>query len=89
MAGGGGLPSAYFYFIGGIPFVIIGSLIYVHIFRKMHKSKIYRYNALGLLMLITAPRWLLYNHITFIKSSFYLFIIMYFFYKVKVRLETK
>jgi len=88
-AGGGGLPSAYFYFIGGLPFVIIGSLIYMNIFRKMHKSQNYIFNALGLLMLITAPRWLLYNHITFIKSSFYLLIILYLFYKVKVKLKPK
>ncbi len=87
MAGGGGLPSAYFYFIGGLPFVVVGSFIYVYIFRKMHKSQNYMYNALGILMLITAPRWLLYNHITFIKSSFYLFIIMYLFYKIKVKLK--
>lgn len=88
-AGGGGLPSAYFYFFGGLPFVIIGSLIYVNIFRKMHKSQNYIFNALGLLMLITMPRWLLYNHITFIKSSFYLLIILYFFYRVKVKVKTK
>ena len=88
-AGGGGLPSAYFYFIGGLPFVIIGSLIYMNIFRKMHKSQNYIFNALGILMLITIPRWLLYNHITFIKSSFYLLIILYFFYKVKVKSKPK
>lgn len=88
MAGGGGLPSAYFYFIGGLPFVIMGSLIYVYIFRKMHESQNYIYNALGILMLITTPRWLLYNHVTFVKSSFYLFIIMFLFYKVKVKFNS-
>lgn len=86
-AGGGGLPSAYFYFFGGLPFVILGSLIYVNIFRKMHKSQNYIFNALGILMLITTPRWLLYNHVTFLKSSFYLLIILYLFYRVKVKLK--
>lgn len=74
--GGGSLPSAYFYFLGGIPLVIFGSGIYVLFWRKVMSSESSILNSLALIILITMPRWILYNHITFFKSAFYLFLVL-------------
>lgn len=74
-SGGGSLISSYFYFIGGWAVVVIGPLLYGHLYRRVVKSGSIIFQLAALIIIVTIPRWLIYNHITFVKSAFYIVII--------------
>lgn len=75
-SGGGALISTYFYFLFGFFGVVFFSSLYSYIFKKVNLSKSRHINSITFLLIATSPRWLLYNHVTFIKSFLFYSILL-------------
>ena len=72
--GNGGLPAVYLYVWGGIPFVILGSLLFNYIIKNKNNSRLIAIYALFILS--TFPRWYSYNLMILIKMGFWLMLLV-------------
>lgn len=67
--GGGGLAPVFFYAFGGIPLVVVASVLISRLINRMDKNKYYYFY--GVMLIATTPRWFAYYPIQPIKFCFY------------------